>query len=388
MRKTLYVLIGAQGSGKTNWAKGLLCANNDCGVISDYYKSALLRVSQDEQGNKGHMKYFRQFVKCGASIVVDRINLNHKQRHRYVSCARDNGYHVIFVWFQTNRETCIQRLAKRRDHPSIKDDDDHRRIVDSYFDEFEPPTKEEYDEILSITNKKRPSMLDLRNVCDNRRIIVIGDIHGCFDEFMSLLDKCSYTSEDIVVSVGDLVDHGPKIKETLAWFYNTTGSYSVEGNHDNRAKRYWLGNPVKKENGLTHTIRQVGNAVSSNANELSAWINLWPQIIRLPDIRTIPTYVVHAGIAGWRPIEDQKYSTCLYARYVCGKDFFDSDNGVDWWKTLDGNYTIISGHTVTDNPHPCDNAYCLDGGASKGGELRALILDSGKCEICEVDTLS
>lgn len=394
MIKTIYILIGPQGSGKTHWAKGLLCAHSDCDVIANCDKLPVVRISQDEQGKSGHLMLFHQYIKIGVSMVIDRINLDHRQRQRYVSCARDNGYHIVFVWFQINRSTCLDRLAKRKDHPSIKKDDDHNAIIDSYFYGFEPPTIEEYDELLIITEKKRPNILDLRNTCGKRHVIVVGDIHGCFDEFMELLNKCSYTPEDIVVSVGDLVDHGPKIKETLAWFYNTPRAYSVEGNHDDRAKRYWRGNPVKKEHGLINTIEQVGDPFSSNTSGLSSWIGLWPRIIRLPDIKdalhykNTPTYVVHAGVEGWKTIQDQRSSVCLYARYLRGKDFFDSEKGILWWTTLDGNYTIINGHIRTNNFHPCDNAYCLDGGASKGGKLRALILDNGKCQICEVDSLS
>ena len=39
--------------------------------------------------------------------------------------------------------------------------------------------------------------------------LVIGDIHGCYDELQALLDKAGFTEGDAIVSVGDRVDRSP-----------------------------------------------------------------------------------------------------------------------------------------------------------------------------------
>ena len=42
------------------------------------------------------------------------------------------------------------------------------------------------------------------------RILFVGDIHGCRDEFLELLAKAKFRkSEDTLILVGDLVDKGP-----------------------------------------------------------------------------------------------------------------------------------------------------------------------------------
>ena len=41
------------------------------------------------------------------------------------------------------------------------------------------------------------------------RNFIIGDIHGCIEEFNELLDILAPTSSDQVVLCGDLVDKGP-----------------------------------------------------------------------------------------------------------------------------------------------------------------------------------
>jgi len=50
------------------------------------------------------------------------------------------------------------------------------------------------------------------------RTIVVGDIHGCFDELTDLLELCGLQADDRVVAVGDLIVKGAKNREVLDLF--------------------------------------------------------------------------------------------------------------------------------------------------------------------------
>jgi len=70
-----------------------------------------------------------------------------------------------------------------------------------------------------------------------RRLFIVGDMHGCLDEFQALLTQARVTADDtLVLCCGDLVNKGPKSCETVAFIRSLgpTVVRSVRGNHDEK----------------------------------------------------------------------------------------------------------------------------------------------------------
>jgi len=67
--------------------------------------------------------------------------------------------------------------------------------------------------------------------------IVIGDIHGCLDEFQALVEKVALKPEDHVICLGDFMDKGPDPAGCVR-FARTHGFQSVQGNHEDKHLRW------------------------------------------------------------------------------------------------------------------------------------------------------
>lgn len=73
------------------------------------------------------------------------------------------------------------------------------------------------------------------------RVIIVGDVHGCIDEFKAILHKCSFDSkEDTLILVGDLINKGPKSAEVVK-YARELNCFSVRGNHDEHVLLHALG---------------------------------------------------------------------------------------------------------------------------------------------------
>lgn len=62
---------------------------------------------------------------------------------------------------------------------------------------------------------------------------VISDIHGCYEEFLAMLDKIGFSSKDRLILAGDYVDRGRDSLKMLRWLEKRPDNvWSVRGNHD------------------------------------------------------------------------------------------------------------------------------------------------------------
>lgn len=64
-------------------------------------------------------------------------------------------------------------------------------------------------------------------------IYVIGDIHGCYSEFINMLDKIAFCDKDLLILTGDYIDRGKENLEILKWLESKPENViTVMGNHE------------------------------------------------------------------------------------------------------------------------------------------------------------
>jgi len=95
-----------------------------------------------------------------------------------------------------------------------------------------------------------------------RRYLVVGDLHGRFLTLNDLLLKAQYHPlQDILLSVGDLIDRGPRSVELID-FFEAPGRYAVRGNHEQMVMNpaVWLEIWKYRPNGGPATCRSLNEA--------------------------------------------------------------------------------------------------------------------------------
>ena len=197
------------------------------------------------------------------------------------------------------------------------------------------------------------------------RTIVVGDIHGCYDELMALLEKAELGPDDHVVSVGDLITKGPKSKEVLELFMTDPRFSTVIGNHDLALRRKWNGEDIE----LKPAQKEVHRALKSEKDAYATYFN------KLPFIIDLDTHlVVHAGLRPNVELYSQTTGDLTRLRTL-GSDR-ESEVGTPWYHVYYGDKTVLFGHWPAPEPRRGKNAIGLDTGCVYGYNLTAYIIET------------
>ena len=153
----------------------------------------------------------------------------------------------------------------------------------------------------------------------------IGDIQGCYDSLMHLLDKMDYNEkEDVLWFAGDLVNRGPKSLKTLRFIKGLgDGAISVLGNHDlHLLALFYCGQPPKKSDTLLPAL------TAHDSEEIMAWLRQQP-LLHLDE--SLNAAMVHAGIPPqWDAQKAKK-------RALEVETFLQSDDYINFFQQMYGN---------------------------------------------------
>lgn len=118
--KRLVVLVGPPGSGKSTKAKAYE-------ELSKY-----TRINRDDQGKK-HFYLFDQALEKLEDIVVDKMNFSKESRAYWIDKAHAKGYVTKIIVFHVPFSVCLDRMAERENHPTIKTAEDALKALNFFF---------------------------------------------------------------------------------------------------------------------------------------------------------------------------------------------------------------------------------------------------------------
>jgi serine/threonine protein phosphatase 1 len=197
--------------------------------------------------------------------------------------------------------------------------------------------------------------------------MIVGDLHGCLDELTALCEKANLGPEDRLISVGDLVDRGPRSLEVVRFFAEKPlRRQAVLGNHEAKHLRGGFANGQDPSGRITR--RQLA---ATEYQELVTFARSLPLWIDLEEAT-----IVHAGLEPGLPLEAQD-ERVVTGRGSQGRPGWDGRSR--WWfddPALQWPKPIVFGHQIFPEVARGQrgNVWGLDTGASEGGRLTGLLL--------------
>ena len=220
----------------------------------------------------------------------------------------------------------------------------------------------------------KPENTDQIEEC--KRTIFVGDIHGCFQEFLTLLDKLNYDNRvDRLISLGDLVNKGPESAAVLDYFIENDIE-AVKGNHDE-----WLWRALTGNSPMYKDAEEILRTSQFSRDELIAWLEAMPLYIKDENF-----IAVHAGLSPYCKLKMNKARDLFTMRFVDTKThkILTKNNGSDtlvsWYEEYSflkkGKREVIHGHWAKKNVCEYGRVTGLDTGCVYGGHLTAYLMPS------------
>lgn len=215
---------------------------------------------------------------------------------------------------------------------------------------------------------------------------VIGDVHGCFEELIELVEKLGYVKsesglyihpdERLLAFVGDLTDRGPENFKCLSFaLEHVNRGYAVwcQGNHDNKLYRWLKGNPVKVGNGLASTVSELEHLPETEKLRLSKLIENLPLYVDLDDGKL---RICHAAAPPKNAGRGKTKSVLLYGHTTGKRNEEGFPERLNWVPAYNQTATedtpyVVYGHVTHAEPYVTEHACCIDTACFTGNKLSA-----------------
>lgn len=213
-------------------------------------------------------------------------------------------------------------------------------------------------------------------VATDGRVIMIGDVHGCYDQLQELLKETEYTEGDTVVLLGDLLSKGPGSLKVATWARENNIS-AVLGNHElNILSKYQSFRPLKfddhdvfalkKHNGRFDEELQIARKLKP---EDVQYLNSLPLVMQIDGVGIC----THMGILESSPIKKQSISDIL----AIDRAWYKRWNELQKTLPKRERESIYYGHHAALGLNLHKYSKGLDTGCVYGGQLSALVIDNG-----------
>ena len=398
---SLVILIGASGAGKSTFARQHF--KSTAILSSDYFRGVVSDDETDQEATKDAFDVLHYItakrLAAGKLTVIDATNVQPESRKPSIALAKKYHCFAVAIVFNLPESVCQERNKQRinrqfgshvvRNHTrSLK-----RSLKNLKREGFKFIYKlSSVEEIEAVEVAIQPMWTNRKQ--EHGPFDLIGDVHGCCDELEALLQQLGYVARENnsnsnsfwnypvyqhpegrrAIFVGDLVDRGNRILDTLKLAHNMQEAGSalcILGNHENKLMRKLDGKNVKLNHGLEQTMAELEIIAPQQQQEINTWLKSLISHYVLDDGKLV---VAHAGLREELQGRGSGYvrNFALYGETTGEIDEFGLPVRYQWANEYRGQATVVYGHVPVPEAQWLNNTIDIDTGCVFGGKLTAL----------------
>ncbi|HEX8451806.1 MAG TPA: polynucleotide kinase-phosphatase [Longimicrobium sp.] len=396
---SLVVLVGPSGAGKSTFARTHF---GPFEVLSSDHCRGLVSNDENDQSATNDAFDVLHYVAAkrlrrGNLVVVDATNVQPEARKPLVALAREHHVIPVAIVFNLQEQLCRERNRERTDrafgpHVIRNQKDQLRRSLRGLG-------REGFRHVIVLDTPEQVAAAELvrEPLWNNRKhehgpFDIIGDVHGCREELVLLLQELGY-AVDLVAGVdgapayavrppegrkavflGDLVDRGPDtpgVLRLVMGMVEAGTALCVPGNHDVKLVKALRGKNVQLKHGLAESLEQMEREPAEFRGRAAAFLDGLVSHYVLDEGRLV---VAHAGMKeayqgrGSGAVRE----FALYGETTGETDEFGLPVRFNWAAEYRGAATMVYGHTPVPEPQWLNNTINIDTGCVFGGRLSAL----------------
>jgi len=388
--KSLVLLVGASGSGKSTFAKAHFAPT--AVLSSDTFRGLVADDETDQAATRDafellHAVTEKRLAK-GLLTVIDATNVAPDARKPLIELARRYHVFAVAIVFKVPEALCQERNKGRADRDFGKHvvRQQVRRLRTSLSGLHHEGLR--FVHLLDSVEAVDDASIEITRLWNDRRgecgpFDIVGDVHGCFEELSELLELLGYTSADGLfvppegrkaVFVGDLVDRGPNNVAVLGLVMDMVAAghaICVPGNHDAKLVRHLSGRKVTVAHGLQGTIDELDGQTPRFRERVREFLDSLVSHYLLDEGRLV---VAHAGLKEALQGRASRgvRAFALYGQTTGETDEFGLPVRHRWAEEYRGKALVVYGHTPVPEPEWLNNTINIDTGCVFGGRLTAL----------------
>lgn len=401
---SLVLLIGSAGSGKSTFARR--CFKPTEIVSSDQCRAMICDSEADQTVSKHAFELLHQWVlkrlRYGRRVVVDATNTTAEARASLLALAAKHGAMPVAIVFNIPLASAIAMNQQRQ--RQVPED-----VIAVQAQEIQASlpglAQEGFAKIHIFQSPKQLASLQVRwsKAKPDRTHLagpfdIIGDIHGCFDELLLLLEKLGYQlhfvgpsiqkaiqfrvshqEQRMLIFLGDLGDRGPKnhlVFRLVMDLIDQGMALAVNGNHEIKLRHYLEGRPIPLTHGLDRTVDDLAKESTYFRHRILNFLRQSHHHLILDGGRLV---VAHAGLVetfhGYEGSLARSFAH--YGDVQKGKDEYGLPIRRDWAADYRGKAKVVYGHTPVLDAVWRFGTLCIDTGCVYGGKLTAVSYPEG-----------